>query len=314
MSEAPVSVLTFGEALLKLVLPPAQRLETMSRLEAQCAGAELNVAAALAALGRPAAWVGALPSGPLGEWVRGHVRGLKVDDLALTREGRLGTFYLEDHHPPRPSRVVYDRGGSAFTHLTAADFDPAWLAGRAAFHVSGISLALGAGPRDLALRLMGEARAAGLTVSFDVNHRRLLLAEDAALEVYAPALRLADLIFVAGRDTPMLGGLAGLRDLAPDALIVQTRGAEGSLALMPGGQTFPQPVLAASGPGRVGRGDAFAGGFLHASLNGESAADALAFATATAALKTTTPGDQLQATEAEVWAVLEAGHAGEPVR
>ncbi|ABF44244.1 2-keto-3-deoxygluconate kinase (plasmid) [Deinococcus geothermalis DSM 11300] len=314
MAEAPTSVLTFGEALLKLVLLPTQRLESMQTLDAQCAGAELNVAAALAALGRPAAWVSALPAGPLGTWVRERVRALKVDDLALTREGRLGTFYLEDHHPPRPSRVVYDRRGSAFTQLNAADFDPAWLAGRRALHVSGISLAVGQGPRDLALKLMWEARQAGVVISFDVNHRRLLLAEDAARELYTPALRLADLIFVAERDTPLLGGLTGLRSLASRAWIVQTRGMRGSAALTPDGQTYQQPIIAASGPGRVGRGDAFAGGFLHAFLQGKAPPAALAFATAAAALKTTTPGDQLQATEAEVWAVLQDGQASEPIR
>ena len=313
MAEGPASVLTFGEALLKLVLAPAQRLEAMTSLEAQCAGSELNVAAALRALGRPAAWASAVPPSALGTWVRGHVHALQVEDLALTRAGRLGTFYLEDHHAPRPSRVAYDRAGSAFAQLTAADFAPAWLTGRAALHVSGISLALGPGPRALALRLMQAAKAAGLTVSFDVNHRRLLLADDAALDAYAPALRLADLLFVAERDTALLGGLTGLQQLAPAALLIQTRGAQGS-ALLGGGQTLTQPAVPAAGPGRVGRGDAFAAGYLHAHLSGEAPAAALAFAAAAAALKTTTPGDQLRATEAEVRAVQHAGAGHEPVR
>ncbi|CAM3630669.1 2-keto-3-deoxygluconate kinase [Deinococcus saxicola] len=314
MADFPASVLTFGETLLKLVLPPAQRLEAMVSLEAQCAGSELNVAAALRSLGRPAAWASALPPSLLGKWARGQVHAMQIEDLALTREGRLGTFYLEDHHAPRPSRVVYDRAGSAFAHLTAADFAPDWLAGRAALHVSGVSLALGPGPRALALRLMTAAKAAGITVSFDVNHRRLLLAEDAALDTYTPALRLTDLLFVAERDTALLGGPTGLRALAPDALLIQTRGAQGSVLLTPDGQTFTQPATPTNGPGRVGRGDAFAAGFLHTHLNGETPAAALAFAAATAALKTTTPGDQLQASEAEVRAVQHAGPGGEPVR
>ncbi len=314
MADGPASVLTFGEALLKLALPQAQRLEAMVNLDAQCAGTELNVAAALTALGRPTAWASALPASPLGTWVRGHVHALQVEDLALTRAGRLGTFYLEDHHAPRPSRVVYDRAGSAFAQLTADDLAPEWLVGRAALHVSGVSLALGPGPRALALRLMQAAKAAGITVSFDVNHRRLLLAEDAALDAYAPAVRLADLLFVAERDTALLGGLTGLQALAPDAVLIQTRGAQGSALLTPGGQTLTQPATPAAGPGRVGRGDAFAAGYLHAHLSGEAPAAALAFASASAALKTTIPGDQLHATEAEVRAVQHAGPGGEPVR
>ncbi|MFB9991062.1 sugar kinase [Deinococcus oregonensis] len=307
-------VLTYGETLLKLLLPPAQRLESLGALQAECAGSELNVAAALVTLGRPAAWVSALPAGPLGAWVRGQVRALHVTDLSVVREGRLGTFYLEDHHSPRASRVIYDRAGSAFTHLTAADFDPDWLAGRAALHVSGISLVLGEGPRNLALTLIQQARAAGLLVSVDLNHRRLLLPEAEAPAAYGPALEQADLIFVAQRDTALLGGLDSLRALNPAALLVQTLGAAGSLLLLPTGQTVTQAALPAQGPGRVGRGDAFAAGFLHAHLNGESPARSLAFASACAALKTTLPGDQLQATEAQAWAVLNAASAGEPLR
>lgn len=308
------SVLTFGEALLKFTLPITQRLEGMSTLGAECAGAELNVAAALRALGRPAAWASALPPGPLGEWARAHVRALDVQDLSVERSGRLGTFYLEDHHPPRPSRAVYDRQGTAFQALGAADLDPAWLEGRAALHVSGISLALGPGPRALALALIAQARARGLRVSFDVNHRRLLLADELAAETYGPAAAHADLILVAGRDAGLLGDVAGLRALNPEALIVVTRGARGSEAHLPGGGVVVQEALSAAGPGRIGRGDAFAGGFLHAWLGGADPAGALRLASACAALKTTLPGDQLRASEADVRAVLEGGEHGEPRR
>lgn len=44
---APGSVLTFGEVLLKLWLPPGDRLDTTAALYAECAGADLNVAAAV---------------------------------------------------------------------------------------------------------------------------------------------------------------------------------------------------------------------------------------------------------------------------
>ena len=308
------SVLTFGEALLKLHLPGSQRLESMHTLNAECAGSELNVAAALCALGRPAAWVSALPPGPLGQWVRAHIRALEVHDLSLERPGRLGTFYLEDHHSPRPSRAVYDRQGTAFQALSAADLDPAWLSERAALHVSGISLALGGGPRSLALVLIEQARRLGVPVSFNVNHRRLLLAEADAPAVYGPALSLAEVIFVAERDAGLFGGLAGVRALNSHALIVMTRGAQGSQAQTASGEIVRQAALSAAGPGRIGRGDAYAAGFLHAHLGGAAPDEALLFASGCAALKTTLPGDQLHASEADVRAVLGEGETGEPRR
>ena len=311
---AQPSVLTYGEGVLKLQLPPAQRLENFSNVTPQFGGAELNVAAALSSMGTPATWISALPVGPLGDWMRHAARGLGVSVQALEKPGRLGTYYLEDHHAPRPSRVVYDRAGSAFTYLTGQDFDPSWLAGQSYLHVTGISLAVGAGPAALALQLMAAARQAGLGVSFDVNHRRLLLPEVEAREAYTPAVKLADLLLVADRDLGLFGGLAGLRAINPAALIVQTLGAAGSRAHLPDGQTVTQAAIPATGPGRIGRGDAFAGAFLHAHLHGENPAEALAFASAAASLKTTTPGDQLQASAEEVRAVLRLDLRSEPQR
>lgn len=307
-------VLTFGEALLKLALPPASRIEDMTALRAECGGSELNVAAALRALGRPAAWMSALPQGPLGDWARAQVRTLGVQDLSVERPGRLGTFYLEDHHPPRPSRVIYDRQGTAFQTLEASDLRPSWLTGQMAFHVSGISLTLGSGPQGLALALIKAARERNIMVSFDVNHRRLLLPDAAAQQTYGPAARLADVIFVAQRDASLLGGVSGLRALNPLAVLVMTCGADGSQAHLPGGEVIHQPAFATAGPGRVGRGDAFAGGFLHAWLGEATPVEALQFASACAALKTTLPGDQLRASGADLRAVLAGHESGEPRR
>ncbi|WP_309570258.1 sugar kinase [Deinococcus sp.] len=313
-ASTPGSVLAFGEVLLKLRLPQGDRLEAMTALHAECAGADLNVAAALRTLGREAAWVSALPPGPLGDWARAHVARLGVQDLTLTRPGRLASYLIEDHHGPRPSRVVYDRDHTAFRALQPSDFDPAWLNRRVLVHTCGISLALGDGPRALALHLLRAARDAGIPVSFDVNHRRLLLSDDQAATVYGEAAALADVVFTAARDAALLGGVTGLRALNPHSLIVVTHGVQGSEAHLPDGEVVRQPALTASGPGRIGRGDAFAGGFLHAWLDGLAPADALRFATACAALKTTIPGDQLHVTPADVQAVL-AGHDGaEPVR
>ncbi|CAM3935276.1 sugar kinase [Deinococcus frigens] len=313
-SSTPDSVLTFGEVLLKLRLPQGDRLESMAALHAECAGSELNVAATLRALGRGAAWISALPSGPLGDWARAYVNRLGVDDLTLTRPGRLASYLIEDHLAPRRSRAVYDREHTAFRTLQETDFDPAWLTGRAVVHTCGISLVLGDGPRALALHLLRAARDAGVRVSLDVNHRRLLLADDRAISMYGEALALADIIFTAMRDASLLGGVPGLRALNTQALIVVTHGARGSEAHLPGGEVICQPAFAASGPGRIGRGDAFAGGFLHAWLGGAAPAEALRYATACAALKTTLSGDHLQATPADVQFVLAGHDDAEPVR
>ena len=61
----------------------------------------------------------------------------------------MGLYYLEYGVPPRPIRVLYDRRDSAFARLTAGEIDWAPLRQARLVHLSGITPALGAGPRSL---------------------------------------------------------------------------------------------------------------------------------------------------------------------
>ncbi|TXP84427.1 sugar kinase, partial [Escherichia coli] len=60
---------------------------------------------------------------------------------------------------------------------------------------------------------------------------------------------------------------------------------------------------------RVGGGDGFAAGLVHALLTGGSVADGVANGTALGALAMTTPGDAVSASEAEVLALARGGSA-----
>lgn len=321
-----MTVLTFGEALLRLSLPTGHLLEDLAHLDVFVGGAELNVAVGLARLGTPAAWFSAIPGTPLGQRVQNELRAAGVNTAhVLQAEGRLGTYYLEDHLDPRPSRALYDRTDSSFSRMTPEQLPAQLLSGVTWVHVTGISLAVSQPARLTTLALLHAAKTQGCQISVDVNHRRLLLADDRADLTYRPALELADLIFCAERDAPLLlSGAAAtpqetlkkLHARFPHATVVITRGPQGSAACTPAGETAHCDAITASGPGRIGRGDAFCAAFLHRVQSGAPLADCLAFAAAAAALKTTTPGDQLRATEAQVTAVLgqRSRASGEPHR
>ncbi|HET8984878.1 MAG TPA: PfkB family carbohydrate kinase, partial [Trueperaceae bacterium] len=78
----------FGEALLRLSVAEGQRLETAASYSVHVAGAEINVMAALAGLGRRVAWGGGLPDGRMGERVLRHLRGFGVaSDCVVTLPG-----------------------------------------------------------------------------------------------------------------------------------------------------------------------------------------------------------------------------------
>src|SRR5690606_5574266 len=100
-----------------------RRLETAGSFAVHVAGAELNVAAALAGLGRRVAWGGGLPAGRMGERVIRHLRcfGISTDCVVRVPDARLGTYYVELASAPRRTDVIYDRAGSAATRLRVDD-------------------------------------------------------------------------------------------------------------------------------------------------------------------------------------------------
>ena len=118
-------LVTLGEVMLRLAIPSPARCETVRQLDVQMGGAEANVAAACARLGRRAAWVSALPANAWGERVRRELTGHGVDCgyVRMLDRARMGLYFVEFGVPPRPIRVLYDRRDSAFARLAPDDVD-----------------------------------------------------------------------------------------------------------------------------------------------------------------------------------------------
>ncbi len=89
MREPRFDVTTFGEMLVRLSVPPGERLETARQLDVHPAGAEANVVTLLARLNCRALWTGALPNDPLGRLAAGALRSAGVSmEGVLWREKR----------------------------------------------------------------------------------------------------------------------------------------------------------------------------------------------------------------------------------
>src|SRR5881628_1052840 len=284
-------LVTLGEVLLRLAIPSPTRFETARQLDLQLGGAEANVAAACARLGLSTAWISALPANPWGE--------------------RIGVYFLEYGVPPRPVRVLYDRRDSAFARLTASqvDWDPVRHARMV--HLTGITPALGEAPRSLLERALAEAA----TVSFDVNYRATLWSPPEARAFLEPVLTSVRYLFIGQGEAQTLFGFAGspeqtldgLARLAPKATISLQRGEEGSTVLDGGRLIRPsrRPVVQVVDP--IGAGDAYAAGFLWATLRGRGLQEAVDAGTAVAALKCSTWGDIALVSPQDVADVLAGG-------
>lgn len=316
----PIEIVCFGEILLRLGAPGRERLLQTPRLEVFVGGAEANVAVALAQLGHAAAMVSVVPDNALGAAAKAELRRHGVDVAAVGEgPGRQGLYFLATGALQRPSEVLYDRAHSAFALTPVGRYDwPRLLAGADALHVSGVTPAVGAACAEAALLAARQARALGLRVSFDGNFRQKLWAERRA---QAPAtlrgiIAEADIAMADHRDiaialettapeTPSAEAFAdaaraafaafpNLRHLAATlrtqhsvdhhslTALMATRG--GDLLAAP---SYSMPAIV----DRIGAGDAFAAGLLHALYTGLPEQEALHFGLAAACLKHSQPGD-----------------------
>lgn len=171
-----VRVVTFGEIMLRLKSPGFERFFQSPALEATFGGGEANVSVSLANYGMDTAYVTVLPNNDIGNACIRELRGFGVDVSNIVRkEGRMGIYYLESGAVQRPSKVIYDRAGSAICEAKPGDIDWAKaFEGATWFHITGITPAISAGAAELSLEAVKQAKAMGLHVSCDLNYRKNL--------------------------------------------------------------------------------------------------------------------------------------------
>ncbi|HEX5049112.1 MAG TPA: sugar kinase [Gammaproteobacteria bacterium] len=325
-------VVCVGEVLLRLTAPRREVLLQSAALDVWRGGAEANVAVSLACFGHDAAVVSAVPDNPLGEACTGELRRRRVDTThVLARPGRMGLYFLTPGAGLRPSDVIYDRADSVFARASAGDFD--WsriLRGADWLHVSGVTPALGPRSTELARVALSAARRQGVRVSFDCNYRAKLWSawDSNPAATLAELAGLADLLFADERMLAMLlpdekqaaeasdpfaalaaAAFARFKNLERIATSTRVehdvdRHVLGGRCAEARGVADAEPRSIAGIVDRIGSGDAFAAGLLHALGAGRGARDAVAFAVAASCLKHSIPGDANLATAADVEALL----------
>lgn len=305
-------VTTLGEAMLRLHVPAGQHLETMSGLSVHLGGAESNVCAALASLGRRCSWLSRVPTGPLGRYVLRTLRAASIDTSAvvLAEHERLGTYYVEFATPPRATEVVYDRNDTAITRLTVDEVDWDVLLDTRVLHLTGITPALSVGCFELVLETAKRAKARGVTVSFDVNYRSKLWTPEEAEKHLNAILPYVGILICGQEDAQTIFGiegstedmLAALHMLTPAEHVVLTQSLEGASIVL-NSELVHIPAIPVEVMDRLGAGDAFAAGVLDGYLDGDMYSG-LKKGIALSALVLAQQGDMLVTTPEEIGAVL----------
>jgi len=284
------SLVTFGEAMFRLSMHARS-------FDAYVGGSELNVAVLAARLGIKSRWVSRLPDNELGRMIASRASEQGVDArVEWTADGRVGLYFLQSGAAVHITSVLYDRAGSAFSKITAGSVDWAsLLSGARWYHVSGITPALSDGAAQVTAESLAAARHAGLTVSYDLNYRAKLWSAERARAVQEPLFEHVDVLVIAEEDARVVFGTQSPESLAQrfklKAVAMTLRDNPCSAILWADGERHTAPRHAVDTVDRIGAGDAFTGGLIVSRLANQGWDQAVRFATATAALKHTIPGD-----------------------
>ena len=311
-------IIFFGELLVRLTAPGNELLMQSPSLALHVGGAEANVAIGLASLGHSCAMVSRVPDNALGRGAVAAVRARGVDCRYVDHgPGRMGLYFLSVGAGLRASEIVYDRAGSSFALAPGDGVDwDALLSGARLLHLSGITPALGPQSAEAALAAAGAAKRLGVPVSFDGNYRAMLWDawDSNPRAILSELIGLSDIMFGNHRDLSLLLG----RDFSGDGAMRRRDAAQAGFDAFPGLQliasTARQTVSAdhhriaarvdrrdgahqtdeidVTGiVDRIGAGDAFAAGVLHAHLAGCDARVMAESGLALTVLKHSLPGD-----------------------
>jgi 2-dehydro-3-deoxygluconokinase len=231
-------------------------------------GAESNVACNLPTLGVRSGWVSAVGDDPFGRAMLREVASHGVDVSACSVDPLRPTGLYVKESGAGGSPVRYYRTGSAASGMGPELLERLDLDGVRVLHLSGITPALSDSCLALVRALLEMPRGDRL-ISFDVNLRPALWAgRDPGL--LAGLAARADIVLTGDDEARQVWGTgdpARLRALLPGPRTLVVKHGERGATLVEGEPLFA-PALKVDVVEPVGAGDAFAAGFLAATLRG----------------------------------------------
>ena len=334
-------IITFGEIMMRLYPPGYLRFLQTDTFEATYAGGEANVAVSLANYGNDAAFVSKVPEHEIGQNAVNALRRYGVDTSMILRGGpRLGVYYCEKGASQRGSKVIYDRAGSSIALAGREEFD--WdriFNGADWFHFTGITPALGGELPEICLDACRAAKEKGITVSCDLNYRGKLWTREKAGQVMAELMPYVDVCIANEEDAKDVFGIAAentdinsgkldregyisvARQLTErfefKAVAITLRGSisasenNWSGMLYVGGKACFARNYLIHLVDRVGGGDSFGGGLIHAMRKwADDPQQQIEYAVAASCLKQATEFDFNLASEKEVLALVGGNASG----
>lgn len=334
-------VTAFGEFLLRLHSNGGKRFQQTDGYTAYYAGAEANVCVLLARLGMQADYISRVPDNDLAaagvQQLRSH--GVNTDKI-LYGGDKLGLYFTEPGNSIRPTRVIYDRTGTAYGELQKGQIN--WkevFAHSNCFHWSGVAAAVSESAAEVCAEALEAALQADIMISSDFNYRSKLWKYGKHPSAIMPALLQHSEVTVADLDavkvyfdidtdpalpleqrfeecyTVLRSKMPRLKTLGMSFRQVKDQQLWYTGALAHEGQFyygtgFPLTDIT----DQIGTGDAFTAGMLYGLLNNYLPQQVIDFATACGAIKQSIPGDWAIVSRTEVEELMKNGMSGRIVR
>jgi len=269
-----MDVVTFGESMVLFGPDSSGPLRYVQNFNKSIAGAESNVAIALAKLGHEVGWFSKLGSDEFGRYIQATIRGEGVDVSRVLVEPlkNTGILFKERFMHSNPN-VYYYRKDSAASTLKPEDLDEAYIKSAKILHITGITPALSECCRKTVFKAIEIAKANNVLVSFDPNIRLKLWTIEEAVPVLLKIAKQSDIIFPGIDEGEMLLGLSKPEDIAEKFMsmgcstVAVKLGAEGCFVANNASTMYINSYKLDNPQDTVGAGDGFAAGFLSGMLN-----------------------------------------------
>ena len=324
-------VIGFGEVMLRLSPIDKERIAQGEVFEKNAGGSELNVVSGISLLGLRTGILTKLPDNNLGYYIKNKIRSCGVSDDYIvfdeTKKARLGLYYYESGAYPRKPSVIYDRANSSVNSIGLDEIEKSIYVSCKIFHVSGITLGLGKGTRDVTVEMIKKFKQNNTLISFDVNFRANLWTEPEARKTIEPILKHIDILFISEEtirkmfqmSEPLQDALKEFSKKYDIKMVMTSR----RKVINPTTHSFDSIAYCADNDeyyseppydniqvvDRIGSGDAFVAGALFAYLKFNDVKKCVEFGNAMAAIKNTVQGDLPSCDYNEICRVIDS-HKG----
>ena len=286
-------------------------------------GSEANVAVSLANFNDEVEFITKIPANEIGEEAIRSLRGFGVDvKNCKLGNGRMGLYFLEKGASQRPSKIIYDRKDSVFSLIKKNEFDWESLLNNVDwFHWSGITPALSNELFETLLDALQYSKNNGIFISCDLNYRKMLWSENKAQEKMKQLIKYVDLCIGNEEDAAMALGINKKQSDVPanslriddyryiahtifqeygcekvafslrDSYSADDNGWSGIIYDGISDTLYESLKYKIHIIDRVGAGDSFAAGLIHALINDFDLQYSINFAVAASCLKHTIEGD-----------------------